>query len=202
MALEVTLSPADRALLSVHEHGTLYDATRNNRMYVAASATAGIALIVPATTGNHPTLWNPIGSGRVLSIRKLRLAYVSGNNAPTSLAWSITTDTGADIGPTGAAILTFTKVAVRNAYAGAGVDSKALWAPATNTYTAAPVYHRPIGLSLFTGVAATAVAPFELGEDYDGDNLILPGTALSLTTQATTTTALFRITVLFEEIDE
>ena len=56
--------------------------------------------------------------------------------------------------------------------------------------------------SLFTGVAATAVAPFELGEDYDGDNLILPGTALSLVTSQATTTSLLRVTVLFEEIDQ
>ena len=51
-------------------------------------------------------------------------------------------------------------------------------------------------------MAATAVAPFTLGEDYDGDNLIMPGTALSLVAQQTTTTALFRVTIVFEEIDE
>src|SRR3990167_8074564 len=157
MAFPVELSAADRALLAVPTHGKYYDATRNNRMYVAASGTAGIALIVPATTGNHPT---PLGSGRVLSIRKLRLAYVSGDNAPGTIAWGATTDAGADIGPTGAAILTATKVAVRNAYGGAGVGSVAIWAPAVVTFTAAPTVHRHIGLSLLTGVAATAVAPF------------------------------------------
>ena len=200
--MEVTLSPADRALLSVAAHGWNYDATRNNRMYVAASLTAGIAMLAPATTGNHPTLWNPFGSGRVISIRKLRLAYVSAANTPGTFAWAATTDAGADIGPTGAAILTFTKVAVRNAYAGAGLDARALWAPAVNTYTAIPTVHRHIGLSQFTGVAATAVAPVELGEDYDGDNLILPGAALSLCAIQTTDTALYRVTILFEEIDE
>lgn len=183
-------------------HGELYQSTRNGRVFVGASLTAGIALIVSATTGNHPTLWNPYGSGRVLNIRKLRLAYVSGNNAPGSLAWNITENTGADIGPTGAAILTATKVAVVNAMAGGPVDSKAYWSPAINTYTAAPVYYRPIGISLFTGVSATAVAPFTLGEDYDGDLLIKPGTALSLVTVQATTTALFRVTVVFEEVDE
>ena len=200
--MEVTLSPADRALLAVPEHGLFYDATRNSRMYVAASLTGGIALLVPATTGNHPTLFNPLGSGRVLSIRKLRLAYVSGANAPGTLAWGATVDAGADIGPTGAAILTATRVAVRNAAGGAGVDSKAYWAPAVCTFTAAPTVHRHIGLSQLTGVAATAVAPFELGEDYDGDNLILPGAALSLCAEAATTTSLYRVTILFEEVDE
>lgn len=199
--MEVTLSAADRALLSWNQHGKFYDTTRNNRTYVAASLTGGIALIPVNTTGNAPTLWNPLGSGKVLSIRKLRLAYVSGTNGPGSLDWSATTGAGADIGPAGAAILTFTKVAVRNAYAGAGVASVALWAPAVNTYTAAQTVHRHIGLSMFTATAAATGNPFELGEDYDGDNLILPGTALSLTAVATTT-ALFRVTIIFEEIDE
>lgn len=200
--MEVTLTKEDRALVSFRSHGQNYNATRNNRMYVAASLTGGIALIVAAAGGGHPTLFNPAGSGRVISIKKLRLAYVSGANAPGSLAWNITESAGADIGPAGAAILTATRVAVRNAYAGGPVDSKAYWSPAVNTFTAAPVYHRPIGLSLFTAVAATANNPFDLGEDYDGDNLIKPGTALTLCTVQATTTALFRVTIVFEEIDE
>ena len=202
--VDITLSAEDRALLNsgalAARHGKLYESARANRLYVAASATAGIALIVSATTGNHPTLWNPLGSGRILSIRKLHLAYVSGANAPGSLAWNITENAGSQAA-TASPILTFTKVAVANAMAGGAVDSKAFWAPAVNTYTAAPAYYRPTNLSLFTGVAATAVAPFAWGDEYDGDLQIAPGTALSLVTQQATTTALFRITVLFEEID-
>lgn len=199
--MKLELDERDLAQLAPDKHGKYYDVARKGRLFVASSLTAGIALIVAATTGNHPTLWNPLGSGRILSIRKLQLAYVSGANAPGSLAWNVTEDAGAQVG-TGGPILTFTKVAVRNALAGGPVDSKGLWSPAISTYTAAPAYHRPTGISLFTGAAATAVAPFVLEEEYDGDNLIMPGTALSLVTQQATTTALFRITVLVEEIDE
>ena len=188
-------------VLTQQMNGRFYYAARRNRLYVAASATAGIAIIVAATGGGHPTLFNPMGSGRILSIRRLLLGYVSGNNAPTSLAWNITTGAGAGAA-TGAAILTFTDVAPVNAMAGGPLDRKMLWAPVTNTFTAAPAYYRPTNLSLFTGVAATAVAPFTLGEEYDDDLLISEGTALSLVAQATTTTALFRITVLVEEKDK
>ena len=197
----VNIEPSELAKLAQPEHGKYYEAARKGRLFNAASLTAGIALIVSATTGNHPTLWNPLGSRRVLSIRRLDLAYVSGTNAPGSLAWNITEDAGGQVA-TGAPILTFTEVAVTNAMAGGPVDSKAKWAPAINTYTAAPAYYRPTSLSLLTGAAATAVAPFPLFEEYDGNLLIMPGTALSLVTVQATTTSLFRLNVLFEELDE
>ena len=185
-------------LLTSPVHGKYYYAAKNNRLYVATSATGGIALIVAAAAGGHPTLWNPQGSGRVLSIRRLLLGYVSGANAPGSLAWNITENAG-DSPATAGAIPTATKVAVVNALAGGPVSSKAWWSPTTNTFTAIPVYYRPTNLSLFTGAAATAVAPFTLGEEYDDDLMIAEGTALSLVAQQATTTALFRVTILFEE---
>ena len=193
----IALDPTGRVLVK----GSSYSAAVNGRLLVATSATGGIAIIAAATTGGHPTLFNPLNSGRIVSVKKLLLGYVSGNNAPTSLAWNITTGAGSQAA-TGSAILTATAVAAQSAMAGGVVDQKAIWSPTTNTFTAAPAFYRPTALSLFTGVAATAVAPFTWGEEYDDDLLIAPGTAISLVTQAATTTSLFRITVLFEEIDE
>ena len=194
------LTTVNGALSVSQNHGKYYDQAQDNRVYVGTSLTAGIALIVAATSGNHPTLWNPAGSGRVVSLISLHLAYISGANAPGSLAWNHTLDAGAQVGTAGA-ILTGTKVAVQNANIGGPVGSKAIWMPAINTYTAAPVDGRPIGLSLFTGLAATATIPFPLIERYDGDLTMQPGTALSLVTVNATTTALFRVTVVYEEVD-
>lgn len=191
----------DKVLQVGLEHGINYAATRADRVYVGTSATGGIAIIAAATTGGHPTLFNPLGSGRTLSLRRLRLGYVSGNNAPTSLSWNITEGAGSQPA-TGSAILTATKVAVVNARAGGPVNSKAWWSPTTNTFTAAPTFWVPTSLSLFTGVAATAVAPFVWGEDYDGELQVAEGTAISLVTQAATTTALFRVSVVWEEIPD
>jgi len=193
----IALSPHGEVLIK----GGSYEAAKAGRLVVGTSATGGIAIIAAATGGGHPTLWNPEGSGRIISVRRLLLGYVSGNNAPTSLAWNVTKNAGA-VPATGAAIPTAVKVDVESAMAGGVADSKARWSPTTNTFTAAPAFYRPIGLSLFTGVAATAVAPWIWGEEYDGDLLIAPSTAISLVTQAATTTSLFRITVVFEEVDE
>lgn len=168
--------------------------------YTGVSASAGIALIVPATTGGHPTLWNPNGSGVNVAVRRLELSYVSGNNAPGAIEWASVTNAGSTHA-TGAPIATATIVAALTTL-GSGSSAKAKWSPTTNTFTAAPAYLRPSGLSLFTGVAATAVAPFTLVVSYDNDEFVIgPDTAICLCTQAATTTAVFQVAVTWEEID-
>ena len=63
----------DRVQLVDGLHGEMFNANRAGNLYLARSATAGIALIVAATTGNHPTLWNPASSRKILNIRRLLL---------------------------------------------------------------------------------------------------------------------------------
>jgi hypothetical protein len=188
----------DGAKVVAQAHGKYLDTNIRGRLYTGMSASGGIALIVPATTGGHPTLWNPSDSNRYLSVVRLALSYVSGNNAPTALEWAYTLNTGAAIA-TGAVIPTLTRVAPVGVLGGA-LDNKGVWSPTTNTFAAAPTFLRPTGIALFTGVASTAVAPFVLRADYDGDLVLAPGTAISLCSQAATTTALFQVAVTWEEI--
>lgn len=167
--------------------------------FTGSSASAGIALIVPATTGGHPTLWNPANSDVYVHVRRLSLSYVSGNNAPTAIEWAVVENTGSTHG-TGAPIATATLVTPVQRL-GEGSSNKAKWSPTTNTFTAAPVFTRAAGLSLFTGVAATAAPPFPLMAFYEQDEFVLaPGVAVCLCSQAATTTALFQVSVTWEEI--
>lgn len=191
----------EKALMVDTMHGRYAQAVARGNVYIGASASGGIALIVPAATGGHPTLFNPKGSGVLLSVIKLTLGYVSGNNAPTCIEWALSNNCGAQPA-TGASgqLLTATKVAPVNARIGAPDNSKGYWSPTTNTFTAAPTFFATSGVSLFTGVAATAVAPFSLEANYDGALMVEPGNAISLCTQAATTTALFQVTVWWEEI--
>jgi hypothetical protein len=180
-------------------HGKYYEQNVRGNVFKGLSASTGIALIVPATTGGHPTLWNPLGSGVVLSICRLMLTYVSGANAPTALEWASTLGAGA-AAATGSPILTATLVAPTPGMVGGSGKSKALWAPTVNTFTAAPLFFEPAGISLDTMVAASTNAPFTITVDYDGLLPIAPGNALSLCSQAATTTALFQVMVVWEEI--
>lgn len=190
----------DGGLVVAQLHGKYYESASRARAYFGSSASGGIALLVPATGGGHPTLWNPSDSGRNLSIVRLELSWVSGNNAPGALEWAVTRDTGSTIG-TGAPIATGTRVAPESCLIGGARDAKGVWLPTTNTFTAAPVFLRSAGISLFTGISSTAVAPFVLRADYDGDFVLAPGVAVSLCDQTTTTTAVFQVTVTWEEID-
>lgn len=200
------LSPSDAIRVArdgsqvvTQSHGRYYEQTSRGRIYTGNSASAGIALIVPATTGGHPTLWNPADSDVHVSVIRLRLGWVSGNNAPGALEWAYTLNAGSTHA-TGAPIATATLVAPVGVLGGA-VQNKAKWSPTTNTFTVAPIFLASAGISLFTGVAATAVAPFMCRADYDGELVLAPGTAISLCSQAATTTAVFQISVTWEEID-
>lgn len=171
-----------------------------NQTFVCSSAAGGIALIAPASGGGHPTLFNPAATGFKLKVKKLLLTYVSGNNAPGGVEWAYTLGCGA--GPaTGTPLLTATRVVPPNVVVGSPLNPQAIyWSPTTNTFTAAPTFLCGAGLSLFTGVATTAVAPFKLEVDYDDDELaVWPGAALSLCTDVATTTSLFQVTLFVEE---
>lgn len=180
-------------------NGKYAEQAQRGNVFVYSTAAAGLALIVSATTGNHPTLWNPAGSGYNWIPLALYIGYVSGNNAPGSLALCYTANAGAAIG-TAAPVVTFTDVAPVNALLGSNKTSKMRWAPAVNTYASAPTFLMSTGVSLFTGVAATAVAPFTLVVPFDGALIVGPGSALSLTALQSTTTALFVVSWLGIEV--
>lgn len=180
-------------------HGKYYEQTARGNVYLGRSASTGIAIIAPATGGGHPTLWNPLGSGVNLSLICLELSYVSGNHAPGAFEWAYTANAGA-AAATGSPIATATLVASTPMLVGSGNVGAGLWSPTTNTFTAAPSFFRPIGIGLHTGVAATAINPSRIREYYDGDLVLAPGTALSLCYQTTTTTALFQVGVVWEEV--
>lgn len=167
--------------------------------FTGSSASGGIALIVPATTGGHPTLWNPSTSEKYVHVRRLALSWVSGNNAPTAIEWAAVENAGSTHA-TGAPIATATLVTPVQRL-GEGSSNSAKWSPTTNTFTAAPVFTRAAGISLFTGIGTTAVAPFPLMAFYEQDEFVLaPGVAICLCSQAATTTALFQVSVTWEEI--
>ena len=185
--------------LASEVHGKYVEQVSRGNVYFGTTLTAGIALIVAATTGNHPSLWNPAGSGFVASLVKLTMSYISGANAPTALYWHLTQNAGSAIG-TAAPVVTWTNVAPVNCRLGSSNASAMKWAPAVNTYTAAPPYLCGVGVSLDTMASTSTNAPFVISIDYDGVMQLPPGNVLSLCTQASTTTALFNVTLYWEEL--
>ena len=182
-------------------HGKYTEQNIRGNVFKGLSASTGIAIILPATGGGHPTLFNPIGSGIYVSVLRLSLTYVSGTMAPGALEWASTSNAGSTFA-TGAPIVTATFVAATPGVVGGGGKAKALWAPTVNTFTAAPVFLEGIGVGLDTEAAASTGAPVPINIDYDGMLILAPGTAISLCNQTTTTTALFQVMVAWEEIPQ
>jgi len=180
-------------------NGRYYEQALRGNVFIYSTAAAGLALIVAAITGNHPSIWNPTGSGYNFIPISMTLGYVSGNNAPGSLALFYTANAGSAIG-TAAPVVTWTNVAPVNALIGGGRASAMKWSPAISTYTAVPTWLCTLGISLFTGVAATATTPFQLRYDFDGTVVLPPGNALHLTSIQATTTAVFTVTIIGMEL--
>ena len=180
------------------QYPAAYNGAINERCFRMANAAAGIALI--AAADNMPTIINWSDSGKNVAIRSLRLGYVSGNNAPGNVQWFHKASIGSGVG---GAITSFTAVAKTSCLFGSGDTGSpnVEFAGATIDFATVPTYLCPSGISLFTGVAATAVAPYVLEVKYNGELTIAPGNALALGFSAATTTALFNIDIVIEEID-
>lgn len=181
-------------------HGPYAEQMVRGKLFIATTVVTGIALITTATTGNHPTIWNPAGSGVNLSIIEVSLMGIAaGTHAPTGIGWYRTASAGSSIA-TGAPIVTFTEVAPIPCLVGSGITSVAKWAPATCTFTTAPAYYCGIDLTLATYVVTAVVPPWSAVKKYDGMLGIAPGNAMSLCSTATTTTALLVAKIVYEEI--
>jgi hypothetical protein len=185
--------------ISSNLHGYYSEQMVRGNLWMATVGVAGIALITTATTGNCPTIWNPLGSGVVLSFVSLSYNMLSGTCAPAAIGWYITTATGSTVA-TAAPIATFTAVAPISCCAGLGGTPKALWAPATCTFTAAPVFYCGADLSTSTYVVTAVTPPMSNVIYYDGALGLYPGTALSLCSTTATTTAKFVPRLVWEEI--
>jgi len=162
------------------------------------------ALLLSATTGGHPTVINPVGSGKDFVPLALRIGFISGTTVIGSVLLAETLNVGGGAA-TGAAIPTATLIAqnaaggARNAYRGGTTAKQSVmqWSPTTNTFTAAPSV---IQAALNLGAAApTGTGTYEA--KFDGGLIFAPGTAMSVVYSVTTSTALFQISILGLERD-
>jgi hypothetical protein len=176
-------------------NGKYAELVRRGVVFLYSTAVAGIALIVAATTGGHPTVWNPLGSGKIFYPLILRTTWLSGTTTVGAVHLHITKNAGAQIG-TAAVIPTFTAVAPEQAAAGGpNTASNMRWSPATNTFTVAPAFWVTTGLNM------AGTAPINSQEvDFDGGLALYPGTAMSVTYSVATSTSLHHVTIWGAEL--
>ncbi len=180
--------------------GESFEDTLNGQTQTFFTPSAA-ALLISATTGNCPTLWNPSNSGKIFIPKKLICTYLSGTTTIGSVLLAKTlTQAGTAVIATNGPIITFTS-AVANAQTNGGLgatNAKAtqmLWAPAVSTFVAAPT------VFMGTEINMGAVAPTNGGlgvsaHRFNGECIVWPGQALSIVYSVTTSTALFFVTLI------
>lgn len=152
----------------------------------------GQALLLAATTGGHPTVINPAGSGVLFVPLSLTVSFVSGTTVIGSVVIGDTLNV-AGLPATGGPIPTATLVSPTSGYRGGpGVPTGLLWSPTTNTFTAAPT------ITEATTINLGAAAPTGSGiyqHLWNGMTVYGPGSAMSVCYSVTTSTALFTTTI-------
>jgi hypothetical protein len=170
-------------------NGKFYEQTYRGNMFIYTVA-AGAAVLLPDTTGNNPTIWNPLGSGYNFVLQRLAIGFLAGTTTIGGFLWALIANAGNAIAAAGP-VVTWTNVAPRNALIG-GRTSAMYYSPAVSTYIAAPTVIAPTGINCGT---AFPTAPDPSIVDYDGSIILTPGNALMLCYSVTTSTATFWSTI-------
>jgi hypothetical protein len=153
-----------------------YEDVNLGRVFLGSTAVAGVVPAIFSNTAQTFALWNPLGSGKNIVPLKLQAGYVSTTGAAGNLALAYNAAAGSQVG-TGSPIAAGTFAAPVNALLGGNGDaSVAKFAPATITFTGAPLFLRTLGMSqLVTTAADATTTPWMLETDFDGSLVLAPG---------------------------
>jgi hypothetical protein len=157
---------ATGAQLSADLHARYTMAAARGVLFHGSTAVAGVAPGTALSTTPPFALWNPPGSGKILSVIRSRLGYVSGTLGAGSIvyAWALQPTV-----PTGGA-----ELPVVNALLGVANGAGRCWQGGTLANTPA-IIEPAYAISAF--LATTAIAPFSLAEDEIAGEIQVPAGA-------------------------
>jgi hypothetical protein len=173
------------ALVTALAQGSYYEACMRGDMYCAVNTAAGTAIPILTSATVTPTLWNPLNSGFYAEIVNLSMSTISGTPAVVGgILWVIQRNAGSLV-DTAAPFSVFTNIAPFNCRLDLPDDVSMRFAVVT-TYTAAPVFLMPAGLSQDAWTAASTYPTWTISIDYNGRLIVPPGTAVGLAATAAT----------------
>lgn len=176
-------------LITTGGHGRYTDAVINGNVYTACNDAAKAVTAAHATCTGF-VLYNPVGSGKYLSILNIKVALASSPAAQSSI------NLGACIVPAAAVPATNTAIVIYNALVG-GASGNVAAAYSISTLPLAQVSIR----ALASGVTATGAVNFPpmVDDDVAGAVVVSPGCLVALT--AITTAISVVASMTWEEID-
>lgn len=157
-------------------HGKYYEAASRGLLFGACEQ-SGVAPGTSLGTTACLSLYNPIGSGKLVAVKKVSVGYISGTlGAGTIFHCGNMPGNAGTIGavaqPSGGTSLT-----IYNRHLGMQVllaSAKSIAEVRTGSTVTTPVALRPF-CSLQASLASTAVGPWAMTEDVDGEFVIEPG---------------------------
>lgn len=175
-------------------HGKYYEAVSRGKCFSAQTAATGVAPGTSLGTTAGFALYNPVGSGKRLSIQKIKMGLISGTIGAGTI--HICSSASGDAVPTGTAITP------RNRKVGSSTTSVATaLTTATVTTTAAKMTDILCSLNQVV-VATTANNPVQIESEFDGELCIEPGFGIAIHgTTAAGSSPLVVYNVTWEEID-
>lgn len=181
------------ALFSAQLSGRYQEAVLRGRCFSGGTAVTGVAPGTSIGTTAAFSLYNPAASNVNLVVLRATMGYVSGTLGAGVIHWLANTNNAA-------AASTGTAISSPNCLLGGGYA--AVGRPLTTvTLPVAPTVLRPF-VSLGASLATTAVQPWQIAEDVDGEFVVTPGCTLSLHgTAAAGTSPLVVFGILWEEVD-
>jgi hypothetical protein len=179
-------------------HGKYYTQAYRGNVFVAASAAGGLALTTSASTTMTFGVWNPLGSGKLVVPIKTHMGYVTGTGVAGAICYTYATGLGSSIA-TGAPISAKTGLTAINCNLGSGNVSIALPGSAF-TLASAGTIARFIGASEGAPITSTAAIHPMIVDDFDGNLIIAPGSALFLSCVNQALAVNWAISMVWEEI--
>lgn len=179
------------AQVVTNAHGKYHEAAARGKLFIASIAVAGVAPGTALSTTPAFAIWNPVGSGILVSIKQIFLGYVSGTLGAGSMVHAM--NVSQVTAPTGGTEL----VAVPALLSGARGAARSFTG---STVSAATTLLRP-SMSLGAGLASTAAFPSLVMDEVDGGIVIPQGVVYAYQgVAAAGTSPLVMIGAVYEEI--
>jgi hypothetical protein len=167
-------------------HGMAYLQNYYGNVYHYGTPATGVTLTTTGSTVQTFGIWNPAGSGQNIIPIRARISQISGSGTVAAFGWAAQGGLGSTIAGTSPITTgTLTTQQCGNFNYGASVAALSVGNSiakvfSTLTLAAAPTLIRWTGAGWGAPLATTAIDYTQIVDDFDGDIIVAPGTALFL----------------------
>lgn len=167
-------------------HGVGYMQNYYQNVYHYGTPAAGVTLTTTGSTVQTFGIWNPAGSGTNIIPIRARICQVGATGTVTAFGWTVQGGLGSGVAGTSpitaatfvAQLAGNTNVGGQTAALSPGASIAKLFS--TITLAAAPTVYRWTGAGWGAPLSTTATDFPQIVDDFDGDTIIGPGTAMFL----------------------